>query len=148
MSASTATSTTPPVVAFYSGRMESFVGDGPGNYRRMTPEDAAKMHTGYDRETHEPNVGIYIVRRPNGLLRIGFDLWKINANLCPAVIERLEKRWRQEAASLSKSMLRHVSHRAHFSKSFARFEVLPERVEPWKDELSAVLSSPESYEPI
>ncbi len=34
---------------------------------------------------------MYIVRRPNGLLRMGFDIWKLNANLRPAVIERMER---------------------------------------------------------
>ena len=115
----------------------------------MTPEDEARFHTGYDRQTHEPNVGIYIVRRQNGLLRIGFDLGKINANLRPSTIERLEARWRQEASTtLSKSLLRSALRRVHVAKSFVRFEIAAERIEDWKTELEAVLSNADSYEHI
>lgn len=136
-----------PHVQYFSGRQDSFIQCG-SVWHRLTPEDAARSHTVYDRETREPSVGVYVERRPNGLLRIGFDLWKLNANLRPAVIERLENRWRQEAASLSKPMLRSVSRRAHFSKSFMRFEVAPEWIEEWTAELSAVLENPDSYESV
>jgi hypothetical protein len=63
----------PPLVRFFAGRSQSFVEFG-GSWRRMTPEDEARSHTGYHRETLEPNIGIYATRRPNSLLRIGFDL--------------------------------------------------------------------------
>jgi hypothetical protein len=134
-------------VCFFSGKSESFFRVG-SEWHRADAEDEAKAFSGYDRETHEPNVGIYVTPRPNRLLRIGFDLWKINANLRPEAIERLQNRWRQEAATLSKSMLRSALRRSHFSKSFMRFEISPERLEAWKSELSAVLSNPESYEQI
>jgi hypothetical protein len=137
----------PPSIRFFADTSESFVQFGD-EWRRLTQEDEARMHTGYDRLSHEPSVGIYIVRRPNGLVRVGFDLWKLNANLRPAVIERLENRWRQESASLSKSMLRSTLRRSHFSRSFARFEVSPERLEGWKQELESILSNPDSYEQI
>src|SRR5260221_7539117 len=135
----------PPIVRFIEGRPSFCIGD-PTGWRRATPEDEAKMHSGYDRTTHEPCVGVYVVRRPNGVLRIGFDLWKLNTNLRPAAIERLQSRWRQQATSLSKSMLRSVLRRSHFSKSFARFEISSEHVEGWKRELESVLSYPDSYE--
>ena len=134
-----------PCVRFFSGRSESFVEDG-ARWRRATREEDARDHTGYDHETHEPSVGIYIERRPNGLFRIGFDIWKLNLNLVPAVIERIESRWKQESASFSKPMLRSVGWRAHFSKSFMRFEVSPERVDAWKLELESILSDATSYE--
>jgi hypothetical protein len=137
----------PSRIRFFSGRSESFV-QFAGSWRRMTPEDEARSHTGYHRETREPNIGIYVVRRPNGLLRIGFDLWKLGANLRPATIESLDRRWREHAASLSKSRQRSTSRRAHLSKSFASFEIAPECVEKWKAELEVVLSSPDSFEPI
>ena len=137
----------PPLVRFFSGRSQSFVQFG-GVWRRMTPEDEARSHTGYDRETHEPNIGIYVIRRPNGLLRIGFDLWKLDMNLRPATIESLERRWREHSASFSKSLKRSTARRAHFSKSFACFEIAPECVEKWNQELEIVLSSPDSFEPI
>ena len=132
-----------PHIRCFSGRSESFVQDG-ARWRRTTPEDEAHLHTGFDHETHEPSVGIYVERRPNGLLRIGFDIWKLNLNLVPAVIERVEIRWRQEAASFSKPLLRSVGRRAHFSKSFMRFEVSPERVDAWKLELESILSNPDT----
>jgi hypothetical protein len=136
-----------PHVRCFSGRSDSFILCG-SEWHRSTPEDEAHFHTGYDRETHEPSIGIYILRRPNGLVRVGFDLGRIDANLRPAAIERLENRWTQEAASLSKSMFRRVASRAHFSKSFARFEAAPERLEEWKSELASVLSDPASFEPL
>jgi len=137
-----------PNVRFFSGRSESFVQDGD-RWRRMSPEDEAHFHTGYDRETHEPSVGVYIVRRPNGLFRIGFDIFRLNVNLRPAIVERIESRWQQrEAVNLPKSMLRRVGQRLHFSKSFAQFEISLHRLEEWQSELSAILSNPESYEKI
>jgi hypothetical protein len=137
----------PTLVRFFAGRSQSFVQFG-GSSRRMTAEDKARSHTGYHRETYELNIGIYVIRRPNGLLRIGFDLWKLDMNLRPATIESLERRWREHAASLSKSLQRSTSRRTHFSKSFACFEVAPERIEEWKDELETVLSNPDSYESV
>jgi hypothetical protein len=135
-----------PRVQFFSGKSESFMQIG-SEWKRCTPEDEAHHFTGYDRVTHEACVGIYITRRPNGLLRIGFDLWRLNANLRPENIERIEKRWRREAAGLSKSMLRSVLRRSHFSKSFMRFEISPEQLEGWKAEFESVLSDPASFEP-
>jgi len=134
-----------PVVRFFAGRSESFAQSESG-WRRLTSEDEAKMFSGHDRETHEPSIGVYVVRRSNALLCVGFDLWKINLNLSPAAIARIEKRWRQEATGLSKSLLRSAQRRSHFSKSFARFEISPERIEGWKAELESVLSDPASFE--
>jgi hypothetical protein len=134
-----------PQVRIFAGRSESFFQFG-SEWRRATSEDEAVAYSGYDRETHEPNVGIYVMPRPNGLVRIGFDLWKLSSNLSPAVIERLQNRWRHEAAGLSKSMLRSALRRSHFSKSFARFEISPERLEEWKSELESLLSDPASFE--
>jgi hypothetical protein len=136
-----------PHVRFFSGKSESFIQFGSA-WRPMNLEDEAHFHTGYDRETHEPSVGIYILRRPNRLLRVGFDFSRLNVNLREHVIQRLAERWKHEAASLSKSMLRNVARRTHFSKSFARFEILPERLEGWKRELEIVLSDPASFERI
>jgi hypothetical protein len=138
----------PPHIRFFSGRSESFIQDGD-RWRRMNVEEEAHSRTGYDRDTHESNIGVYIVPRGNGMLRIGFDLSKIDANLRPSVVERLERRWQQrEAVNLSKSLLRTVARRVHISKSFARFEISIHRLEEWKAELTAILSNPESYESI
>jgi hypothetical protein len=137
----------PPNIRFFSGRSESFIQVG-SEWRPTSPEDEAHFRTGYDRETHEPNVGIYIVRQPNKLLQIGFDILRLNVSMRPAVIERLGRRWWHQSASLSKSLLRSVGHRVHFSKSFAQFEVSPDRLAEWKLELEFVLSDGASYESI
>ena len=148
LSTQASTTLAPPNVRFFSGRSESFIQCG-SVWKRTTPEDDAKMHTGYDRETQEPNVGIFVIRVANGLLRVGFDLWKIDANLRPSVIERLESRWQQrEAVNLSASQLRAVGRRVHISKSFARFEISIHRLEEWKSELESILSDPNTYESI
>jgi hypothetical protein len=134
-----------PHVAFFRAPSNSFVQFG-SQWRRMTTEDEARSHTGYDHDTREPSVGVYIVRRQNGLLRIGFDIWKLDVNLRPTVLECLENRWRQQTANFSKSLLRSVNHRVHFSKSFAQFEIAPEQIEEWKQTLEDMLSNPASYE--
>jgi hypothetical protein len=137
-----------PVVRFYSGRQDTFLSDGPSRWRRMTPEDTAKAHTGYDIATREPHLGVFIVPVGNGFRRIGFDVIKLDLRLRESTMARLEQRWREQSASLPKTQLRHLLRRAHFSRSFARFEVQPENVERWKDELEAVLANPGSYEHI
>jgi hypothetical protein len=146
MSASLATSLVPPTVKFYSGRQQTFLSDGPTQWRRMTPEDGARLHTGYDRETREPHLGVYIVPVSNGLVRIGFDVFRLNLQIRESTIDRLQHRWRDEAAALPKTLLRRLYRRTHFSRSFAKFEVQPEDVERWKEELECVLSNPETYE--
>jgi hypothetical protein len=133
-----------PQIRYFSGKSDSYFQFG-SEWRRATPEDEAHQFTGFDRTPREPSVGVYVTRRPNGLLRIGFDLWRLGVNLQPPLIERLQNRWREEAATLSKSILQSALRRSHFSKSFMRFEISPERLEEWKCELSAVLSNPESY---
>ena len=135
----------PPHVRFFTEKSQSFLQFG-SEWKRCSPEDEGRLNTGYDRQTREACVGVYIARRPNGLVRVGFDLWRLNVNLSRAAIERIEKRWRQDAASLSKSMLHSVGRRAHFSKSFMRFEISPERLEEWKLELEHVLSNPAAFE--
>jgi hypothetical protein len=135
-----------PSVRFFSGKSESFFQFG-SEWKRATSEDEAHAYTGFDRITLEPSVGVYVTRRPNGLMRIGFDLWRLGVNLQPAVIERLQNRWRKESASLSKSILRSAGRRSHFSKSFMRFEISPEQLEGWKAEFESVLSDPASFEP-
>jgi hypothetical protein len=137
----------PTLVRFFAGRSQSFVQFG-GSWRRMRPEDEAHSHTGYHRETRELSIGVSIMRRPNGLVRVAFDLWKLDVNLRPAAIESLERRWREQAATLLKSLQRSTARRAHFSKSFASFEIPPARSEEWKDVLEAVLSNPDSYESV
>jgi hypothetical protein len=137
-----------PTVKFYAGRQETFLSDGPSQWRRMTPEDGARLHTGYDRETREPHLGVYIVPVGNGLRRIGFDVLKLNLNIRESTMTRLEQRWREQSASLPKTQLRHLLRRAHFARSFAQFEVQPESVEEWEEELESILSNPETYESI
>jgi hypothetical protein len=139
---------TPPIIQFFSGRSECFVQDGE-RWRRLTAEDDAHGFTGFNRETNEASVGVYATKRPNGLFRIGFDIFKLNVNLRSSVIERLKNRWqRQEAQNLSASMLRCVGRRTHFSKTFAQFEISIHRLAEWRLELESILSDPGSYESI
>jgi hypothetical protein len=148
MSSVQAPSIVAPVVQFYSGRQETFLSDGPSQWRRAAPEDAARLHTGYDRGTREPHLGVYVVPVSNGLVRIGFDVFRLNLQIRESTIDRLQRRWREGAAALPKTLLRRLYRRTHFSRSFAKFEVQPEDVERWKEELECVLSNPETYESI
>jgi hypothetical protein len=147
MSSLAAPSIVAPVVRFFSGRSEMFVGTG-ADWRRLTPEDEARLFTGFDKETKEPAVGVYVVPR-SGHRRMGFDLWRIGANLKPDVIARLRERWRAESANVfSKTALRAAARRVHFSKSFIVLETTPERVDAWKAELESILLNPNTYESI
>ena len=139
---------TPPNVRVFSGRSESFVQSGPGSqWIRLTAEDEAKRATGYNRETKVPSVGVYVLPPKNGRVKVGFDLWRLSANLTPTVLERLENRWRSEDARLfSKTALRALGCKVHFSKSFVTVMTLPERVAFWTDEFASVLSNPDSFE--
>jgi|HubBroStandDraft_6_1064221.scaffolds.fasta_scaffold702471_2 hypothetical protein len=146
MSSVQAPSIVAPVTRFYSGRQETFLSDGPTCWRRATPEDMARIHTGYDRESREPHLGVYIVPVSNGLVRIGFDVFRLSLHIRDSIVERLQSRWRGEAASLPKTLLRRLYRRTHFSRSFAKFEVQPEDLGRWKEELECVLTNPDTYE--
>jgi len=134
-----------PCVRFFAGRSQSFVQCGE-QWRRMTCQDEAKSRTGFDRESREPHLGVFILKRPNGLVQFGFDLRKLDLNLTPATIGGLEARWREGTVGFSKLLLRSVNRRVHFSASFAEFEIAPEHVDGWKLELESILSDPNSYE--
>ena len=77
----------PPHVAFFSKRSERFFQVG-SQWRRATPEDDAHFRTGRDQEG-ERHLGVYMVPRRNGMVRVGFDLWRLDLNLRPEIIERL-----------------------------------------------------------
>jgi hypothetical protein len=80
---------------------------------------------------------------------VGCDLWRLSANLTPAVVTRLGNLWRTEDAPLfSKTGLRTLDRKVHFSLSFVTVVTLPERVAFWTDELVSVLSNPDSFEPL
>jgi hypothetical protein len=136
----------PPTVRVYRGRMDSFIGDGPGsgNWHRMAPEDMVYAHTGYDVDTHEPSVGGYVIRRQTASYDLMFG--SSVQTYGPRWSNIWRNRWTQDVTSLSKSMRQNVLRRPHFSKSFARFEVSLDRIESLKDELSAVLSNAERYQ--
>ncbi len=59
-----------PHIHFFSGRSEAFVQIG-SDWHRATAEEEGRLHTGYARDSHQPSVGVYIVPRPNRLVRIG-----------------------------------------------------------------------------
>lgn len=140
----------PPTVRVFSGRSESFIQTDPGStWQRLTAEDEAKRATGHKRDTREPSVGVYVVRTSNGRVKVGFDLWRLSANLTPAVVTRLGNLWRSEDAPLfSKTALRALDRKVHFSASFVTVVTLPERVAFWTDEFVSVLSNPDSFEPL
>jgi hypothetical protein len=118
----------------------------PVGQRRTTPEDDAHYHTGYLLGTRKPNLGVAIVRRANGLVKIAFDLIRIDVNLRADTIEELRNRWLSESAAFSKALLKSASRRAHFSKTFASFEVEPSRLDAWKRKLSIILSDPKNFD--
>jgi hypothetical protein len=136
-----------PTVRVFNKRSESFIQSGPGSpWHRLTVEDEARLATGFNRETKEPSVGIYVAPQ-NGRLTIGFDLWRLGVNLAPTVLNRLQSLWHSEDAPLfSKTALRALDRKVHFSASFVTVVTLPERVAFWTDELVSVLSSPDSFE--
>jgi len=90
----------PPTVRVLQRALrESFVQSGPGStWQRLTPEDDAKRATGYNRDTRAPSVGVYVMHPKNGRVKVGFDLWRLSANLTQAVLRRLENLWRSEDA--------------------------------------------------
>lgn len=142
--------TASPTVRIFSGRSESFTQADPGaTWVRLTAEDEAKRATGTNRETKVPSIGVYVIRTGSGRVKVGFDLWRLSANLTPAVLTRLENRWRSEDAPLfSKTGLRSLNRKVHFSRSFVTVITLPERVAFWTDEFVSVLSNPDSFEPL
>jgi hypothetical protein len=139
-----------PFVRVFNKRSESFVQAGPGSaWHRLTAEDEAKRATGHNRETKEPSIGVYVLPPKNGRVKVGFDLWRLSANLKPAILKQLENLWRSEDAPLfSKTALRALDRKVHFSASFVTVVTLPERVAFWTDEFVSVLSNPDSFEPL
>jgi hypothetical protein len=135
-----------PSVEFFSGRQEAFVGTPGDSWHRVTPKEAANDFTGRDRDSHEPRIGVFIAPRSNGMVQVGFDLWRLDRNLTEPTCQRLRELFAIRSAGWSKPEHRYSRHRAHFSKSFAEFVVRREDVDAWKDELSGVLSNPGSFE--
>jgi hypothetical protein len=143
-----ATTLIAPSVEFFSGKQEAYVGVPGLSWRRITPKEAAQDHTGFAHATRECHVGVYVVPVSNGLVRLGFDLWRLDMNLKPSVCERLEQCLRSRVTGLSKSQLRYFYRHSHVSRSHADFVVRPEDLSGLKDELSAILSDLGSYEAI
>ncbi len=139
-----------PVVRVFNKRPESFVQSGPGStWIRLTAEDEAKRATGHNRETKAPSIGVYVIRTNGGRVKVGFDLWRLAANLTQAAVTRLANLWRTEDAPLfSKTALRALDRKVHFSASFVTVVTLPERVAFWTDEFVSILSNPDSFEPL
>jgi hypothetical protein len=140
----------PPTVRVFNKRSESFIQSGPGSaWHRLTAEDEAMRATGHNRETREPSIGVYVIRTSSARVKVGFDLWRLSANLTPAVLTRLGNLWRSEDAPLfSKTALRALDRKVHFSASFVTVVTLPERVAFWTDEIVCVLSNPDSFVPL
>jgi hypothetical protein len=139
----------PAVVRIFTGRSESFAQRNPGDgWKRLTNEEEARLFTGINRETKAPSVGVYVSSNA-GRIKIGFDLWRIDVNLAQHVVESLRRRWNEDdAPRFSKTALRTVGQKTHFSKSFVTVVTVSERVEFWKSELESVLTNPGSFEHI
>jgi hypothetical protein len=140
-----ATTLIAPSVEFFSGRQESFVGD-PGSWHRVTAREAAQMHTGGSHATGDRHLGVFVIPISNGLIRVGLDLWRLDMNLRPPTVERLERRLRSLSAKLTKSQLRYFDRHTHISRTVVDVVVMAEEVDAWKDELSGVLTDPGSFE--
>jgi hypothetical protein len=137
-----------PSIEFFSGRQEAFLKDSVGSWHRLTAQEAAKEFTGRDRDSRELRIGVFVSPRSNGMVQIGFDLWRLDSNLTESAREHLRKLHVSRSSGWSKSDLRYSRDRVHFSKSFAEFVVREEHVNVWKDELAQVLSDPGSFEAI
>jgi hypothetical protein len=139
----------PPAVRFYERPSNSYVQLPGGSWHRLDAQDESHFGTGYDRSTHEPKIGIYILRKSADRIKIGCDLARVDVNLKPTVLEKLEEQWRSgDAALFSKSALRNVSRKVHFSRSFVTIICVPERLSFWRSELESILSDPFSFDPI
>lgn len=136
-----------PSVEFFAGRQETFERTPNGSYRRMTAKDAANLHTGSSSDG-QSHVGVFFSPRQNGMVEVGFSLWRLAANLTPATCEQLREHFVSRSRAWSKSELRYSRDRVHFAKTFAEFVVREGEVDEWKVELSVVLSDPGSYEAI
>jgi hypothetical protein len=143
-----ATTLIAPSIEFFSGRQEAFVKDSVGSWHRLTAQEAAKEFTGRDRESRELRVGVFVSPRSNGMVQLGFDLWRLDSNLTESTCEHLRKLHVSRSSGWSKAELRYSRDRAHFSKSFAEFVVRQDDLDAWKDELTNVLSAPGSFEPL
>ena len=139
----------PPAVRFYERPSNSYVQMPGGTWHRLDAQDESHFGTGYDRATHEAKIGIYVLRKSADRIKIGCDLARVDVNLKPAVLEKLEEQWKSgDAALFSKSALRNVSRKIHFSRSFVTIICLPERLNFWRSELESILSNPFSFDPI
>lgn len=137
-----------PSIEFFSGRQESFVKDSVGSWHRLTAQEAAKEFTGRDRDSHELRIGVFVSPRSNGMVQLGFSLWRLDKNLAEPTREHLRELHASRSSGWSHDELRYSRSRVHFSKTFAEFVVRHEDLDDWKDELSRVLCDPASFEAI
>jgi hypothetical protein len=134
-----------PRVTFYTAPSKLYVEDR-SRWRRMTPEEDARAHTGYDRETREPQVGVAIRHRQNGRYHFSVDLWRVNLKFREDALEPLAARWREEITSLPKTIRQKLAF--SWSASILELEAMPPYVDGWRAELERVLSDPRTYERI
>lgn len=132
-----------PEIRFYGPeRSPNFIGEG-ANWHRMEPADEARLGTGFDLETDEPEVGIAITKRGVDTVEIAFDLIRLGMKLRPAIVERLREKWESQLSAKTPQRLR---ARSHFSVSFAQFSTHRQRVEDWRQFLDTILSDLSSYQ--
>jgi hypothetical protein len=130
-------------VTFHGPQRSQYYVEAPRGWRRLLPREESHASTGYDlhREAH---LGVSVTRRQNGRYRIAFDVFRLNLKLTASVLDRIERRWREQASTFSKPIQRRMT--LHTSASFVELETFPERVEEWKSFLEALLTSSGSYE--
>jgi hypothetical protein len=137
-----------PSIEFFSGRQEAFVKDSVGAWHRLTAQESAKEFTGRDKDSRELRIGVFVSPCSNGMVQLGFDLWRLDSNLTESTCEHLRKLHVSRSSGWSKSELRYTRDRVHFSKTFAEFIVRHEELDEWKEELSRTLSDHASFEAI
>lgn len=108
---------------------------------------AAFYATGRSRESGEMTVCVGLRKRHNGLIEVSFDLWRLDSDLSPETINRLEQQWLSLCASLPRSVQRKIGY-ASFGRCFSTFHIPIEQAEDWRSFLGAVLSDASSYTPI
>jgi hypothetical protein len=134
-----------PAVRFFGPTKSArFIGEDADEWRRIQPGEEARLGTGFDLETAEPELGIGITRRGADTFELSFDLIRLGLKLKSEVVERLREKWH---AQLSPKTPQRLRARGRFSASFALFPTRSERVDEWKVFLETTLSDSASYQP-
>lgn len=105
---------------------------------------AAFYATERNRDSGEMTVCVGLRNRHNGLIEVSFDLWRLDSDLSPETINRLEQQWLSLCASLPHSVQRKIGY-ASFGRCSSSLHIPIEQAEDWREFLQGVLSDPASY---